>query len=406
MTIEIRPARSDEMSSAKDVAATTIVMPPGIFPPEFTDGITPEMTLCAFVDGHLATSYAAWPLVMRINGASVPVAGVTFVGTLPVYRRRGCLRRVATRHFEMMYEQGERAVAILHASHAAIYKRYGYAVVSTRKSYRVAPAHLAPTPEFVMPVGDEIKDISRQDNNTAIYEIYDQFILERTGYLERAPRMWQMGVLMPPMPSTVLQKIIYEEAGRPSGYLIYTAEPHVDANGQLGQKIVVRDFAWLTPNAYLGLVTFFMPMDLIHEIIWPKVPDDDPLPHLLLEPRYLFPSSADGILGRIVDLEKALNQRHYDCEGQIIMEVRDPLCPWNRGRWKMKVTAGRATVSRSDAPAALYLSIDTLALLYFGQISATQAIRMGRLKAMNNAALTIADRLFETRYKPFCADIF
>ena len=406
MTIEIRPVRSDEMTSAKDVAASTIVMPPGIFPPEFTDGITPEMTLCAFVDGNLATSYAAWPLMMRLNGASVPVAGVTFVGTLPVYRRRGCLRRVATRHFEMMYERGEQAIAILHASHAAIYQRYGYAVVSTRKSYRIAPMHLSPTTEFVMPQGHAIKDVSRENDHTAFYDIYNQFILDRTGYLERTPRMWRMGVLMPPMPSTILQKIIYTEAGRPSGYLIYSAEPHVDANGQLGQRIVVRDFAWLTPHAYLGLVTYFMPMDLAHEIVWPKVPEDDPLPHLLLEPRYLFPTMADGILGRMVDLERALTHRRYDHEGQIVMEVRDPICHWNRGRWKITTTTGRAIVSRSDEPAELYMTIDTLTLLFFGQVSATQASRMGRLKAMNTAVLFVADRLFETRYKPFCADIF
>ena len=99
MKMEIRPAKPEEMDEARRVAAETNVLPPGLISQEFINGITPDMTLCAFVDDELATSYASWHFNMRFNGIDAPVAGVSFVGTLPVFRRMGCLRKVHTRHF-------------------------------------------------------------------------------------------------------------------------------------------------------------------------------------------------------------------------------------------------------------------------------------------------------------------
>ena len=189
--------------------STAIVMPPGIFAQEVIDAITPEMTLCAFIDGQVATSYAAWPYTMRFNGASVPVAAITFVGTRPVYRRRGCLRSVITRHFEQLYEQSQQAVAVLFASQAAIYQRYGYAVVSTRNSYVVAPRHLAFTRPFDMPDDGCLRDAT--DDGAAVFQaIYDRFVMDRTGYLERTLFMWNTGMLAQPLAGNVLQKIVYE----------------------------------------------------------------------------------------------------------------------------------------------------------------------------------------------------
>ena len=118
MGVEIRPARPDEMDEFKRVASTALVQSPDMY-----RAIRPEWTLCAFEDGKLATSYAAWPFTMRFNGEGTPVAAVTMVGTLPVYRRRGYLRKITTTHFQLLHEQGERPIAILHASQAAIYQR-------------------------------------------------------------------------------------------------------------------------------------------------------------------------------------------------------------------------------------------------------------------------------------------
>ena len=45
-------------------------------------------------------------------------------------------------------------------------------------------------------------------------------------------------------------------------------------------------------------------------------------------------------------------------------------------------------------------------LLYFGQISATEAARMGRLDVNDPNSLPVWDRVMSTSYKPACADGF
>jgi len=148
-------------------------------------------------------------------------------------------------------------------------------------------------------------------------------------------------------------------------------------------------------------------MDIIGSIMWGRVPSDDPLPHLLLEPRMLRVTSSDGILGRIVDVEQALPMRRYDEEGILTFEIiDDDLCPWNCSRWRLETSADKSSVSRTTEEPQLVMPISTLAMLLFGQISATEAARMGRLAVRKASTLLLWDRIMSTRYRTACADMF
>ena len=82
------------------------------------------------------------------------------------------------------------------------------------------------------------------------------------------------------------------------------------------------------------------------------------------------------------------------------------MCPWNQGRWKLEVSANGSSVSRTSEDAQLRMPISTLAMLVFGQISATEAARMARLDVLEDSALSSWDRVMRTKYRPFCADNF
>lgn len=400
MGMEIRPAREDEMDQFVHVASTALVMKPSSFV-----AMRPEFTLCAFEDGKLATSYAEWPLTMRFNGVGTPVAAVTSVGTLPIYRRRGYLRKITAAHFNLLHEQGERAIAILLASQAAIYQRYGYGVVSTQHFYNIAPRYL----DFSLPhpVRGTFREMS-DDEFPLLVDFYRHFRADRTGYLHRAKVMWEAGVLSPPPAGTQLNKVIYEESGEPLGYVIYTAEsPPGGIDPEPHQRLIIRDLIWLTTSAYRAIWEYFARMDLVGNIVWGRVPSDDPLPHLLLEPRMLRLTAGDGLLGRIVDVEKALPQRHYDEEGTLTFEITgDDLCPWNNSRWKLEASTNESSVNRTDEKPQLLMPVSTLAMLMFGQISASEAARMARLDVHDESALTLWDRVMRTKYRPACADMF
>ena len=91
--IEIRPATESEMGQ---IGLMTSYVYGGAFG-DGEDNITtqnnrPEWTLCAFDGPKMVASYGAIPFTARANGRAAPLAGVTIVGTLPEYRRRGLVQ--------------------------------------------------------------------------------------------------------------------------------------------------------------------------------------------------------------------------------------------------------------------------------------------------------------------------
>ncbi len=396
MKLEIRQAKPEEMVEFQRVAKAALMMP-------LDDRLTNDLTLCGFIDGKLVTSYGAWPLTVAMNGIDAPVAGITMVGTLPVARRLGSLRKVTTRHFELLHEEGERPVSALYATRAAIYRRYGYSPVITSNSYTVEPRYI----QFAAgkePDGS-YKETGEEDAEK-ISDLYSRFIDDRTGYLRRDEEMWKRRLNPTAREGREQYTVLYEEEGSPQGYVIYTTSIIREGRNRWNQNIYISDLVWLTPSAYRALWEFFSNMDIIIEITRGQVPADDPLPYLLLEPRMLNRKANDGMYGRIVDVERALDKRGYDEEGKLIFKVTDNMCPWNEGTWKLEASPKGSTIKPSGETPQLEMPVSTLALLYFGQTSATEAALMGRIDVNDPGSLSIWDRVMSTRYKPACADGF
>lgn len=398
MATTIRPVEREELGEFMRICSLSLAMPSATF-----EEMQPEWTQCAFEDGTLATCYARWPFTMRFNGAPVPVAAVTTVSTLPVYRRRGHLRAIMNADFRHLHDTDGPAIAILYASLAAIYQRFGYAVVSTQYSYRVEPRYLA----FAHPrvVRGTLREVTPADS-PLLNELLKRFRAPRTGDLRRSRAMWEVGPLAETPAGHTLSLLVYEEDGEPLGYVIYTTGPGRFPPPGPSQALDVRDLVWLTPSAYRAIWEHLGRFDLVRELHWGAVPADDPLPHLLLEPRMLQATAHDGILGRLVDVDRALASRPYESAGTLTFEVLDEMCPWNAGRWQLETSGAETLVRRTEADPHLTLPVHTLAMLAFGQISATEAARMGRLDAHDATALPTWDAVMRTKYRPFCADHF
>jgi len=395
MSVEIRAVTDKELEEFTNVAATAL----GVRAETPWD-VPPEHTLCAFEDGKIATTYRAWPYTMYFNGKDAPVAGVAAVGTLPVYRRRGYLRQITAVHFQRMYEEGERSIAILYPSQAAIYRRYGYAMVTTQYTWQIQPRGI----QFAEPVPVTGTFRVVADGEVELLEeIYDGFCRERTGCLHRDREHWQRRVLSEPTKG-VFSKVVYQEDDRPLGYVLYIIESV--GPGHPNQQLTIGDFTWLTHTAHQAIWQYLAGLDLIGNITWRYIPPDYLLPYLLLEPRAPSVVSIGGMMGRLVDVSRALTQRNYPVEGRLTFEVRDEFCPWNEGRWEMETSGGETSVQKTDDSPQVVMPIHTLALLAFGRIGATEAAQMKLLDALEPQALPIWDMVMRTAYQPICMDHF
>ena len=398
--LEVRPATADEMPELRLVVAQALAMDPSSF-----GDLAPDMSLCVFDDDRLTSVHGSWPLTMRFNGKAVPISGVTTVATNPIDRGKGHLRRLITQHFRDLHEQGERPIAVLYASQAEIYQRFGYAVVSTHHRYRVEPRYIRFTEPLTLP--GTLRDVDSERDFSLLVDLYRQFRENRTGLLHRGKPMWQAGVLKPVTGEDFLNIAVYEEEGEALGYCAYVSGRDAESrHPEPYQRIEVRDLIWLNPRAYQALWRNLAGFGLVRHITWEKAPADDPLPHLILEPRMLRDTSTEGLLARIVDLPAAVDARDYDASATLTVDLIDDLCPWNAGAWEIDVHPGGAEARRIDAEPQLSMGIGTFAMLLFGQLRATVAARAGRVGVHDAGALAAWDASLATRYAPACADNF
>ncbi|HXH97134.1 MAG TPA: sterol carrier protein domain-containing protein, partial [Gaiellaceae bacterium] len=105
---------------------------------------------------------------------------------------------------------------------------------------------------------------------------------------------------------------------------------------------------------------------------------------------------------RVVDVGAALSGRAYAGEGALVLEVRDALCPWNEGRWKLE----GGTCERTGEEPDLALDASALGSAYLGAVSFAQLREALRIEERRDGAVERADRLFAWRPLPWCPEIF
>ncbi len=362
----------------------------------------PEWTLCAFVDGKLASSFSNIPFTVRANGRAMKLAGVSTVGTQPEYRRQGLVRRVHTQAFQDMRDAGQ-PVAALWASQAAIYQRYGYAMTTVRRHYSIDTVDIR---FFDDNGGSGRVERVTTDAYDAVREIYKEFIADRIGYLHRARALWLQNALRPvPEEGPIWTAVCYDD-DRARGYVIYTLRADKVDHPARGQELVIRDLVWLDQDAYRSLWSYVARHDLVGRVRWNDAPADDPGVELFLEPRLLNTMDLEGVWWRVVDARAALAGRGYSGDSALSIGIEDDsLTPWNDGVWRLETGPDGGHVGPAGSAADIQLNIRALASLLAGFRTATQLANWGLLDG-DARAVARADAIFRTRHAPHCADRF
>jgi len=395
--VEVRPATAEEMPSVIAQASRQLGMSP-----DFFGGMSTDWTTCVFVDGEVATTYGAWPLQIRFNGPAVPIQGVTWVSTHPAHRRRGYLRAVVRQHFEQMRERREAAIAALHPAWMAIYGRYGYASITTRTTYTVAPRDIQWRHPVEVP--GRVREVDLETEFGLLVDVYRRYREERNALIHRGRAMWDAGPIGKPPTGHHRVVLAYEEDGEALGYVAYHHGPGLERNrAGASHYLQVTDYFAMTPAAHQALWSILGGYDNVAEIRRPNAGPDDPLPNMLVEPRMLNAKTEDGIMARLVNVEDALPQRPYPITAELTFDLVDPLCEWNAGKWRLStsLTEGGSEAARQEGPVDLRLGVDTLAQLVFGRLSATQASEAGLLEGVRDAELLARwDAALRTKYPP------
>ena len=368
-------------------------------------------TIGAFEGGQLRGVTSSFDQQLTLpGGARVPVAGVTAVGVLPTHRRRGILSALMARQLDEVAASG-RALAVLNASEATIYRRFGYGVASRYQSVRVdrARSSFAQPPE----AGWSVRLVDDAEAVELGPVHYEALLARQVGGLTRPDAFWP--AIFGPTQTWVgggehFTVVAEASAGepRPGGYALYKVRRDHPAGHWV---TVVDEVVAADPAAEAVLWRYLLDLDLTDALECSAAPLDDPLPWRLVDWRaYQVRSQSDFLWVRLLDPRAALAARAYGAPDRLVLELRDAFRPATAGRYQ--VTAAQAgelggvEVVSTDQPPDLELDVADLGSLYLGDTTASTLARAGRLAPASPEVLGRADRFFATERLPFCLTRF
>ncbi|MGH3014176.1 MAG: GNAT family N-acetyltransferase [Gaiellaceae bacterium] len=400
--MEVRVAEGDEVLRAL-APISHYFGSAGTPPAEHMQAVTrvlPEGHMLAAVDGDAIVGGAgAFRFDLTIPGGPLPVAGVTVVGVLPTHRRRGVLRELMRTQLDAVHQRGE-PVAILWASEAGIYPRFGYGLASLSGDIEIHRAHSA----YARPLewSGQARLVPLDEALEPVQDVYDRVAGEIPGMLSRTRDWWQARLLADPewrrsgrgeKACTVL-----ELDGRPEAYALYRVNYGFEGNLSTGVT-EVAEAVGASPAATAAIWRFLLDVDWMERVTAELLPLDHPLLLLVAEANRLRFRVGDGLWVRLVDVGAALAARSYDGDGDVVVAVGDAFCPWNDARFSLDG-------SKTTAPADLRLDVDALGSAYLGGFTVGQLARAGRVEELTPGAVERADALFRTGRAPWTPEIF
>jgi predicted acetyltransferase len=332
------------------------------------------------------------------GGAVLPAAGVTMVGVLPTHRRRGVLTALMRHQLDEIHERGE-SLAVLTASEPAIYGRYGYGLGTWKLRITVQ----RPRVRVLAPAEDgriRLRLADPADALAACERLYAELVPLRPGMLARRPGWERLAVLDPKAERGghgPLQCVLAEDRtdGELLGYARYAVAEQWQDGGPAAE-VRVREVTAATPEARAALWAYLLDLDLTETVTAPNLPVDDPLLHLVSDPRRLQPKLVDALFVRLVEVGDALRSRRYAAPVDVVLAVEDEFCPWNTGHWHLH-SAGPdkgAACEPTEAPADLALAVRELGAAYLGGTTLAALAGAGLVRELRPGALAQASRAF------------
>ena len=399
---EVRPcADQDEYGSAVGAIGQYFNPPPSKeFLERWARKLPHERMHAALENGAIVGGTGAFPFELSVPGGSLPCAGVTAVGVQPTHRRRGVLRAMMDTQLRDIHERGE-PIAALWASEETIYGRFGYGIAAWAGELRIPhewdafaePLELAGTTRFVTP------EVARE----LFPPVYEAVRRERPGMTSRDETWWgdRQLRLHEDEVDAPRRFVVLEVDGEPQAYAIYRTHSSWDA-GSATSRLVVTEALGATPQAMAAIWRFLLDVDWMGSVETSLAPPDHPLFLLLATPRRARYRMGDGLWLRVVDVPAALSGRTYGDGAPLVLEVRDAVCEWNDGRWRLD----GGTCERTDEEADLALDVSALGSAYVGAVSFAQLREALRVEQLREGAVARADALFAWRPLPWCLEIF
>ncbi|HEY0696829.1 MAG TPA: GNAT family N-acetyltransferase [Micromonospora sp.] len=374
------------------------------------DGRTfePDRSLLVRDGGAVVAHAGAYTRELTVPGAVLPAAHVTQVGVAPTHRRRGLLTRLMHRQLREVHAAGREPLAVLWASEGRIYPRFGYGLAAQRLAVEADLGELELTGGTAAPGAGRLRLAEPETVRAELAAVHDRLRPYRPGWSSRDERWWHRLLADPPAlreGATARRAVLYEGPDGVDGYALFRTRGSWDHRGPRGE-VVVGELAADGPGAYAALWRFLLTVDLARDLSFRFAAVDEPVQHLVDEPRRLGTRLLDCLWLRIVDVPAALAARRYATGVDVVFEVTDDLLPANAGRWRLTGDAAGARCDRTGQPADLACDVRDLAAVYLGGPGLGALTAAGRVRELRPGAAVRAGAAFGWHRAPVSQEIF
>ncbi len=313
-------------------------------------GNTTDVTmLVAFAGEQAQAMVTTAPMTQNVRGRVMPMAGIWGVATHPVARRNGLVRRLMAMLLESGREDGM-PVTCLYPFRPSFYERMGYVTFPQPREAKIDPRALLPLLKKDL---DGAVELLPMAEGHAAYRAYLQShqphvhgMALRSEHDARNEANQKVWVALARVDGEVQGAMIYRIEGKQDDFTMF----------------VWRFYAHTIQGRYLLLEWFARHVDQVKEVQVRLPPAELPetwWPDLsMLQTERVWPP-----MGRVLDAA-ALGGLEVG-EGQVTIQVRDELCPWNQAVWRFTGEEGRLVVTPGGAPDCT-LTIQALSALVYG----------------------------------------
>jgi predicted acetyltransferase len=362
--------------------------------------------MLARLDGGDVGAAALIDFELTLPGAAtVAMDGVTWVAVSDIARRRGALRALMERCLASARQRGVPILG-LGASESSIYRRFGYGVASHIASVDVDTANAALRVPFTDSGGLRRHPL---DDAIPMWREVESKQPDRVGGIRRSESHWRriaaVGARAKGDAGPVQVVVHEDESGTVDGFVMYRLE--MRWSDEIADGIVhVSELTALNLDAHLALWTHVLRMDLVERVRMDRFWLDDPIQHLLVDPRRLRMKVRDDLHLRVVDVVAMLQARRYSRDDSVVIEVRDERCPDIAGRYLLEGGLEGASAAKTDASPHLVLDGASLASLLLGDTTVAAVHRAGLVEEMHAGAVRHASAMFSWSPRPWLNHMF
>ncbi len=413
MTISVVPVTVDDRQRLLDVDNAAFFFDPNMYPADIvTSHFDWSRTFGANPEGSAALVgiYSSYDMALTVPGplealSRVPMAGLTWVSVHPDHRRRGVLREMVTHHFARLHDEGA-ALSGLHAAEVGIYGRFGYGISSVELELELERGAVLTAPlleEAASRVTTQFVKADSDDTAGVVHDLHVRCAEGTLGAVTRPERMARPLFVDLPLARQgrePWQVLLADVNGRPTGYAVFSRKAKwVDSRAK--GTVDVRELAAADGATLLALARRLVDFDLTASITVHGRGADDALVWWAGGPRALGVKCFDSLWLRLIDVGAALVARGYASACDVVLDVIDPVCPWNQRAWRLTVDQhGVATCLPTADDADVRLSVQALGSAYLGSRSLATQRDQGLITELTPGSLRLLSRAMSSDREP------